>query len=429
MKWKPDFKNKLTNPWWKNTASSVVGTVLGIALTFGTSNWVENSKKQEVQRQTAMMVIHDIDEIADALLKKHEDEGRLYKVVIYATYDLDELDSIPEDSLRMVLDFISSREGENDEWTDNAKEQMFMTNMEVYKNLNSTQFTDNVRECYSIRRKLQSLYESNSLNYQKPISQEEMKQLLLGADANEISLFDRKLKRKGLIQLLKQKFKERQVQLFISAYGKRDSELCDGIKKLRELNDKNKFLMNITDEDMEEFVNKTEHLTQSVTDNKLVGTWQWVNHTWVLRKDKTFLLHLDVSISNKYATTIVDKDGAIQMKLAYVHSKSDVNIKGKWNLRGDSLAFEISKDSVEVGEFKIDYQKLPRRFLKEKKDEIENDLKEINELHLPEMKSELHQRLKIPNRVALDITGNILFMTDEEGESMRLVRQKESKKE
>lgn len=429
MKWKPNFKKTLTTPWWKNTASSVVGTVLGIALTFGTSNWVENSQKREAQRQTAMMVIHDIDEIADALGQKHEDESRLYKIVIYATYDLDELDSIPDDSLRMVLDFISNRENENDEWTDNAKEQMFMTNMEVYNNLNNTQFTDNVRECYSIRRKLQSLYEGNSLNYQKPISQEDMKQLLLGADANEISLFDRKLKRKGLIQLLRWKFKERQVQLFISAFSKRDSELCDGINKLRELNDKNKFLMNITDEDMEEFVNKTEHLMQPVTDNKLVGTWQYANHTWAFRKDKTILLHTDVDIYLRYGTTKVEKDGTTQMKLANVRLKSDVNIKGKWKLQGDSLILEVDKDSIQVGEFKLNYQEMPRRFLIEKKDELDNDLKEYNEVYLPEMKDELIQQLIVPSVLALDITNNILFITDAEGNSQRFVRQKETKKE
>ena len=35
----------------------------GVGLTFAVSNWVDNHKKLQVQRQTAMMAVYDIDEI------------------------------------------------------------------------------------------------------------------------------------------------------------------------------------------------------------------------------------------------------------------------------------------------------------------------------------------------------------------------------
>ena len=41
-----------------------MGTAIGVGLTFAVSNWVENDKKAQVQRQTAMMAVYDIDEIA-----------------------------------------------------------------------------------------------------------------------------------------------------------------------------------------------------------------------------------------------------------------------------------------------------------------------------------------------------------------------------
>ena len=48
--------------WWMQFLISVIGTAIGVGLTFAVSNRLENRKKEQAQRLTAMMVIHDIDE-------------------------------------------------------------------------------------------------------------------------------------------------------------------------------------------------------------------------------------------------------------------------------------------------------------------------------------------------------------------------------
>jgi hypothetical protein len=63
------FKPKVTNTWGKSFITSVMGTTISILLTFGTSALVESKEKANVQRQTAMMVIHDIDLCADQMEK------------------------------------------------------------------------------------------------------------------------------------------------------------------------------------------------------------------------------------------------------------------------------------------------------------------------------------------------------------------------
>ena len=57
------FKPKVPNTWGKSFLTSVMGTTISILLTFGTSALVERKTKADVQRQTAMMVIHDIERI------------------------------------------------------------------------------------------------------------------------------------------------------------------------------------------------------------------------------------------------------------------------------------------------------------------------------------------------------------------------------
>ena len=70
------FKPKVPNIWGKSFLTSVLGTTISILLTFGTSALIERKVKADVQRQTAMMVIHDIDMCIDQMedLAKNEEE-------------------------------------------------------------------------------------------------------------------------------------------------------------------------------------------------------------------------------------------------------------------------------------------------------------------------------------------------------------------
>ena len=68
------FKPKVPNTWGKSVLTSVLGTTISILLTFGTSALIERKVKADVQRQTAMMVIHDIDVCVAQMEEMAKDE-------------------------------------------------------------------------------------------------------------------------------------------------------------------------------------------------------------------------------------------------------------------------------------------------------------------------------------------------------------------
>ena len=55
-----EMKKKLRAPWWMQLLISIIGTAIGVGLTFAVSSWMDNRKKEEAQRLMAIMVIHDI---------------------------------------------------------------------------------------------------------------------------------------------------------------------------------------------------------------------------------------------------------------------------------------------------------------------------------------------------------------------------------
>lgn len=49
-----DKNKKVLSPWWKGFLTSILGTTISIALTFGTTALVNSKKKADAQRLTAL---------------------------------------------------------------------------------------------------------------------------------------------------------------------------------------------------------------------------------------------------------------------------------------------------------------------------------------------------------------------------------------
>ena len=94
------------SPWWKGFLTSILGTTISIALTFGTTALLNSNKKEEAQRLTAMMVIQDMDNSIETLKNIMEDEERRYNASQYAISHIDSLASLPDDTLKMVMQYI-----------------------------------------------------------------------------------------------------------------------------------------------------------------------------------------------------------------------------------------------------------------------------------------------------------------------------------
>ena len=58
----------------KSFLVSVLGTAIGVALTFSLNELRSEKQKDQAQRMTAIMVIHDIDDTIDDLKKLKDSE-------------------------------------------------------------------------------------------------------------------------------------------------------------------------------------------------------------------------------------------------------------------------------------------------------------------------------------------------------------------
>ena len=116
-------KKKRRVSLWMQLLISIVGTAIGVGLTFAVNNWMDNRKKEETQRLMAIMVIHDIDESINTLKTLKENMETMYNAALYVREHLDQLDSLPNDTLSLALSFIVE-DGEEFRF-DNSKEKIF----------------------------------------------------------------------------------------------------------------------------------------------------------------------------------------------------------------------------------------------------------------------------------------------------------------
>ena len=159
-------KKEMKKSWWMQFFISVLGTAIGVGLTFAISHRVENRKKEQAQRLTAMMVIHDIDESVQSLKTLKENTSTLYEAMLFIREHLDQLDVVPDDTVYKAISFLTS----NDQIFrfDTSKEKIFHSSPETWQNLGSMKFIDNVQSFYFERQAFQDLQNNSSL-WLKPI--------------------------------------------------------------------------------------------------------------------------------------------------------------------------------------------------------------------------------------------------------------------
>ena len=104
MNAKTDKKERRS--WWMQFIISVLGTAIGVGLTFAISHMIENRKQEQAQRMTAMMVIHAIDETVDQLQLMKTDMDKMYNAMLFTMQHLDQLDSVPNDTLYLAINYI-----------------------------------------------------------------------------------------------------------------------------------------------------------------------------------------------------------------------------------------------------------------------------------------------------------------------------------
>jgi hypothetical protein len=164
----PKFGRNLTGMGWiKELLLTILGTAIGVGLTFFVNDKVEDAHRRSAQRETAIMAVCDIDEIIKGLKEELHLEDSLFKVTMYVATHQELIDSLPIDTLDMAFKYLYDDPTVLKEWTADTKENAFNSGIDARMNLGNNQFYDNVQSCYYVRRSLMKVMEDAPM-FQRP---------------------------------------------------------------------------------------------------------------------------------------------------------------------------------------------------------------------------------------------------------------------
>lgn len=206
-------KKKSRNNWGMQFLISVLGTAIGVGLTFAVNNRMENRKKEQAQRLTAMMVIHDIDETIDQVKKMKEDMESGYDKTMYVMEHLDQMDSVPDDTIYKAVEYLLLRD--RDFRFDMSKEKIFHSSPDTWQNLGSMKFIDNVQSFYFDRQSFQESMNKSDI-WREPVPMNEYEKIQVPSD--DLLTVDQYVKHYNTLirEFLKEKLGDKQVQQYIT---------------------------------------------------------------------------------------------------------------------------------------------------------------------------------------------------------------------
>ena len=320
--------NKIQSSWGKGFFTSVLGTTVSILLTFGTSALIESKEKANTQRQTAMMVIHDIDMCVDQLEEMAKDEEERINAVQYILAHLDEIASLPKDTIDLAIDMLIDYDGMPTTF-DNAKENIFKSSQDIWSNLDNMAFIDNMERFYSERKAVEA-YMVKSMFFAEPISFEEWSQMMIDSKANNY--------RMDYTAILKEKLKDSKVQFFIDQSTSRVRYYRNHAQDWRDISDRNKFIMNISDEELADYIRDSQRGGSRVDKRDLIGQWEckakgYQDQYYEFLEKDSFCTRLMMHYANPFYNN--------DIIMTYIYG-------GKWSLKDDTLFMVSSPQSAEV---------------------------------------------------------------------------------
>lgn len=384
----------MLSPWWKGFLTSILGTTISIALTFGTTALVNSQKKMDAQRLTAMMTIQDIDNSIEILMNIMEYEERCYNAAQYVTSHIDSIAALPEDTLNLLLQYIiSGMWMSTDMEFDDSKERLFHSSQDTWSNLNDVAFVNNVESFYKSRRMLQGFFKAGDDLYLwiKPTTKEEA---IRDINSGILASKDK------FISYLERRIKEQRVKTYINNFYQRKNFYQDLIEGWNGLNEENKFLMNITKEDLNEFKESTVKKSRAAKEKDVIGVWidsVVVDHQqeYEYRKDHTFTMRAIYHVAHPiYSGKII----------------RTAMLEGTWTIEGDSIIamFNTSSCKLSADDSGISY-------VNEMRDSVRRfvNLWLVGAKQLNDLKQSItDQGIRQSRATNIDLTGNRLELTD-----------------
>ena len=317
---------------WKQFFISVVGTAIGVGLTFFVSGVQQRHERERAQRLTAIMVIHDIDNTIDILKQLKEAEERSDSLLQSVLKRVDMLDTVPFDTLRQVLSDLTEN---NDEFRfDLSKETIFNSDLDTWQNLGSMKFIDNVQSFFFNRQNLQETLNKDE-TFVGPIPRDEY----LGI-VQQAGWVTQDVYAKLLSPFLKKKLSDKAVIYYINTSSYRIKLLNYYIDQWTQQNHENKFLMGLTDKELEDYINSISNNGIAVSPSLLAGRWEYA-----LQDENTYVydFHSDKSYFCEYHYSSLVHQEFWSGRLRYTAS-----FTGNWSMKADSLIMSLDFTTLDM---------------------------------------------------------------------------------
>lgn len=134
--------------WWKDVTIATTGTIIGIIVTFGTSAWLEYRTQKAMANKTVLMTLHNIDSSIknmDKLIAEMQTNDTLFNRALSLMPD--KLEEMGNDSLLLIVNRFSAKRAYA---TDKSTRQIFSSSFEVWQNVEDVKVISRIGNCYSM---------------------------------------------------------------------------------------------------------------------------------------------------------------------------------------------------------------------------------------------------------------------------------------
>jgi hypothetical protein len=389
----PKWQTIRSANWAKELLMTFAGATLSIILTFGTAHILDEKQQREDGRQTAMMVIHDIENSAELFRQYVQKEEQLFNTSQYVRENKQNMDAVSADSLLAFVTYVTAS-ADHSYVFDDSSERTFLSSQEAWKNIDNAAFIDAVQDFYHNRRVIYSMLNKDYL-FAKPISNGDYYQSLLQSPEGQ------QLDTAFWVDCAKRYLERRDVKMYVDYSFARRRYFNEYADTFRSMANRCKFMMGISDEELAQYVQNKSRTGKPLTKKKLIGKWKLqtaddLEAEREYRSDHTYTTSFMQYMSYSYYT------GQIVLKCT---------MNGTWELRGDSLYTEQHPD------YAYEFDRSQIHYLPEQEDAINHLLemwKQSVIISLDQMTKEQGEQRKSVF-ASIDASGNKIEMRNSEG--------------
>ena len=315
----PKWQMIKSQNWAKELLMTFIGTTLSIILTFGTADYLEEKQKRADGRQTAMMVIHDMENTATYFEQLEKEEEKYFNSALYVLEHQNEIDSIPTDTMSAFVQYVVAS-GTQFYNYDASSETLFLSSQDVWKNINNASFIDAVQDFFSYRRVVFESLNRDGM-FTRPISNEEYYAMIFtGKDVEEtIDNF--------YTNFMKKYVTSGRVKAYVNYSFSRRQRFSGFAESFRAKANRCKFMMDISDAELREYVASRNRSGKPVKEHELVGRWR-VGAVTNYHVEREFFK------DHTYTNTIINYVSYAYYTGQFVYTYT---FHGSWELKGDTL--------------------------------------------------------------------------------------------